>query len=286
MTTLDEKIKNFRESINNYDRANMTSLLAKHGIGLEQYIEIVVSEVKNNDKLLEAFVINPNSMFASILFAAEIGLMPNEKLGEFYLIPRNIKQTENGKEKWLLTVTPLIGYKGMVKLILRSRDIKRLHAEVVYEGDEFTPKYGLEPDIIHVPNFNVERTADKIKYSYAVAKNSNGEYHFTVLTRKEIEAVRDTQSNKNKLYFNDEKGINRWMEKKTALIQLAKLLPIDYHTRMAIGYDGAIEAGAYLSLDEQKKPMLIENKEATFQKFKKGRDIYGEFAKATKHDRK
>jgi hypothetical protein len=51
-------------------------------------------------------------MFASILAGAEIGLIPSDMLGEFYLIPRKI----DGKP----SVTPLIGYKGLVNILLRS----------------------------------------------------------------------------------------------------------------------------------------------------------------------
>ena len=77
------------------------------------------------------------------------------------------------------------------------------------------------------------------------------------MTRKEIEAVRDMATFKNGLYFNDVKGINRWMERKAALIQLSKMLPKDYYAKKAISMDGQIESGALLALDDENKIKVI-----------------------------
>ncbi len=208
-------------------------------------------------------------MFASILAGAEVGLIPSDMIGEFYLIPRNIKQSDG---RYRLTVTPLIGYKGVANILLRSGDISRIHAEVVYEGDEFEPVYGLEPNIVHKPNFTVQRTADKITHAYAVAKHKNGEYQFLVMTRKEIEAVRDMAKERNNLYFNDAKSPNRWMEKKAVLIQLSKLLPKDYYSKKAISMDGMVEAGAYLTLGDNNEVKIIEGATVKPTRY---RNIYG-----------
>jgi recombination protein RecT len=181
------------------------------------------------------------------LFSAEIGLIPSENLGEFYLIPRNIRQP-NGS--FLPTVTPLIGYKGIVSIILRTGQVSRINAEVVYKGEEFEVEYGLEPKLRHKPNFDVSRKADDILYAYAVAKHKNGEYQFCVMTRDQIEAVKNMSKYDNGLYFNDKNNPNRWLEKKTALLQLAKLLPKDYHTKYASEMDGKLNAGAIFTIDE------------------------------------
>ena len=71
----------------------------------------------------------------------------------------------------------------------------------------------------------------------------------------------------NELYFNDKKNPMRWMEKKTALIQLSKLLPKDYYSQKAIEIDNVIQGGATLTLgnnkeieiidDDKKKPVMI-----------------------------
>jgi recombination protein RecT len=249
-----EAIETFKVHLNRYEKEILPDLLKAHNISPSQFAQVVLTEVKKNEKLLKAFIENPSSMFASIITGAEIGLMPSEVVGDFFLIPRNLKVGD----KYKLTVTPLIGYKGLVNILLRSGDITKIHTEVVYDGDIFEPTYGLEPNIIHKPNFDVPRTAEAIKYAYAVAKSKSGEYQFSVITRKEIEGIQGMSKVKNDLYFNDKMGVNRWMERKAALIQLAKLLPKDFYSKKAIGVDNMIEGGAILTLDENNNVKMIE----------------------------
>lgn len=243
-------IQRFNQYLDTYKQNILPDLLKKHNIEPAQFVHIVLSEVKKNPKLLEAFQINPPSMFASILAGAEIGLIPSDMLGEFYLIPRRM----NDK----LTVTPLIGYKGIHNIILRSGEVSKVHTECVFEGDEFEPIYGLEPNIIHKPNFSVLRDSTTLKFVYAVAKLKNGEYQFAVLSKTDVIKIRSLSRYENELYFNDKKDPNLWMVRKTALIQLAKLLPKDYYGKKAIEMDGKLEGGAYLSLDEDNNVRIIE----------------------------
>ena len=254
MIQKQEAVKTFTNQLSLYEKNVLANLLEEHNITPQKFVQVVLTEVKKNDKLVQALIENPASMYASILSGAEIGLMPSEMIGEFYLIPRNMKQ-DNGTYK--MTVCCQIGYKGLVSILLRSGDITRIHTEVVYEGDEFEAIYGIEPTINHKPNFNAIRTAEKIKYAYAVAKNKNGEYQFAVMTRKEIEVIRDMPKYKNDLYFNDDKGNNRWMERKAALIQLSKMLPKDYYAKKAISMDSQLEGGALLTMDEDNKVKII-----------------------------
>jgi recombination protein RecT len=262
-------IQTLTSQFSSYEKKVLPDLLEKHGISPSQFVQIVLSEIKKNEKLLQAFMENPSSMFASILAGAEVGLIPSDMLGEFYLIPRNMKQSDG---KFKLSVTPLIGYKGLVNILLRSGDITRIHTEVVYEGDEFTPIYGLEPNIIHKPNFNVPRNASTIRYAYAVAKMKSGEYQFAVMTRGEIEGVRSMSKYENDLYFNDKMGINRWMERKCVLIQLSKMLPKDYYSKKAISMDGMMDGGAMLTLDDNNQIKVVEGTPIKPARF---RNIYG-----------
>lgn len=266
---MQNAIQNLKNKFSSYEKEILPQLLSAHGISPAMFVQVVMTEIKKSDKLLQAFMENPSSMLASVLAGAEIGLIPSDTSGEFYLIPRNIKQADG---KYRMTVTPLIGYKGLVSILLRSGDVTRVHAEVVYEGDVFEPTYGLEPNIVHKPNFEVSRSADKIRYAYAVAKMKSGEYQFAVMTRAEIEGVRNMSKNSNDLYFNDKMGINRWMEKKCALIQLSKMLPKDYYSKRAISLDGIMEGGGLLTLDEENKVKIIEGAPVKPTRF---RNIYG-----------
>jgi recombination protein RecT len=245
-------VQKFNQYLETYKQNILPDLLKKHNIEPAQFVQIVVSELKKNERLQVAFQQNPSSMFASILAGAEIGLIPSDMLGEFYLIPRKI----DGK----MTVTPLIGYKGLHNIILRSGEVTKVHTECVYEGDEFEPVYGLEPNIIHKPNFSVERNANTLKFVYAVAKLKNGDYQFCVLSKNDIIKIKSLSRYDNELYFNDAKDPQMWMVRKTALIQLSKMLPKDFYGKKAVEMDNQLEGGAYLSLDEDNNIKIIDGK--------------------------
>lgn len=245
-------VQKFNQYLETYKQNILPDLLKKHNIEPAQFVQIVVSELKKNERLQVAFQQNPSSMFASILAGAEIGLIPSDMLGEFYLIPRKI----DGK----MTVTPLIGYKGLHNIILRSGEVTKVHTECVYEGDEFEPVYGLEPNIIHKPNFSVERNANTLKFVYAVAKLKNGDYQFCVLSKNDIIKIKSLSRYDNDLYFNDSKDPQMWMVRKTALIQLSKMLPKDFYGKKAVEMDNQLEGGAYLSLDEENNIKIIDGK--------------------------
>ena len=247
-------IQVFQNNLKGYEKSVLPNLLSKHNIDPAQFIQIVMSEIKKNEKLLQAFKENPASLFASILAGAEIGLIPSDMIGEFYIIPRKVDNR--------MTAMPQIGYKGLVNILLRSGEVTKIHTECVYEGDEFEVLYGLEQNIIHKPNFNVDRNANTLKFVYAVAKLKNGDYQFQVLSKNEIEKIRALSRYQNDLYFNDKKDPQMWMARKMALVQLSKMLPKDFYSKKAIEMDGALEGGAVLSLDDDNTIRIISDKKA------------------------
>lgn len=252
-------IQKFQQNLEAYESSILPSLLKKHNIEPDQFKFIVLSEIKKNEKLLQAFQENPSSMFASILAGAEIGLIPSDMLGEFYLIPRKIDNK--------MTVTPQIGYKGLHNLLLRSGDVTKIHTECVYEGDHFEAIYGLEQNIIHKPNFDGERSSKTLKFVYAVAKLKNGDYQFTVLSVGDIIKIKEMSKFNNELYFNDKKDPNMWMVRKTALIQLAKMLPKDYYGKKAVELENQFEGGATLLLDENNEVRIVDGKKIISTKY-------------------
>jgi hypothetical protein len=51
-----------------------------------------------------------------------------------------------------------------------------------------------------------------------------------------------------------------WMVRKTALIQLSKMLPKDFYGKKAVEIDNQVEGGAYLSLDEDNNIKIVDGK--------------------------
>lgn len=238
-----ELIAKFSTTLAQYESKVLTELLAQHGLRPAQFTQIVLTEVKKNPKMLEAFQKNPSSLFASILHCAELGLSPSEMAGEFYFIPYNG------------VVKPILGYKGFVTLMLRNKAVKLIYAETVHRGDDFDYELGLEPKLVHKPLDSV-RNSSTLTHVYAVAKLENGEKVFKVMSRQEVGGIMASIKNINTLYFDDHKDPMMWMPRKTVIKQLAKLLPKDYFGTQAAGIDDRIEGGGYLVLDDDGKVIL------------------------------
>ena len=250
----------FIDDLEKMAKSSLPQLLAEHNISADKFIYIVRTEVKNNPKLLDAYKNNPMSLLACIVFGAEIGLVPSKELGEYYLIPRNLKDTG-------LTVVPLIGYKGWCNIIYREKRIVKLVTRCVYKNDEFEFEYGLNEKLLHKPSKDL-KYPDDITYAYSYVKYDNGDFAFEVLSRQEIEAIKRMNKNTNTLYFNAEKDPNMWMVKKLPLVQLAKTLPKSYHMSQAIKVEQAIEGGDYIITQDGQHIELKKNKE--FVPIKKG----------------
>jgi len=142
-------VQNFSNTMSKYETSNLAELLETHNISPAQFKQIVISELKKSPKMQEAFTNDPSSLFSSILLCAELGLNPSADVGEFYFLPFGKK------------ITPILGYKGVLNLILRSGEVSKIWSEVVFSEDEFEYELGLEPKLIHKPN--LERKSKSIK---------------------------------------------------------------------------------------------------------------------------
>jgi recombination protein RecT len=240
-------IDKFSNTMNVYEQKNLAQLLENSSLSPAKFKQIVITEIKKNVKLQEAFLKNPASLFASILHCAELDLSPSQMVGEFFFIP------------FKDTITPILGYKGLITLLLRSNKIKNIWTEVVYEDDEFFYEMGLEPKLLHIPNHDADRTNNKIKFVYACAKLEDNEVAFKVMSIKEVKAIINTLKVSNELYFNDKKDPENWMIKKIALKQLAKTLPKqDDRLKKAISTDDNIEGGSYLVVDDNDSLRIVK----------------------------
>jgi recombination protein RecT len=149
----------------------------------------------------------------SVINVAMIGLTLNPALKYCYLIPRKGKCTLD------------ISYMGMIKLLTDLGGVRNVTASIVNENDEFAFKKGTDAYIHHIPNLKNPGN----KYAvYAIAHFSTGGSQFEIMTRPEIEKVR----NKSESWQNEEKRqYSPWqtweeeMWKKTVIKRLFKVLP-------------------------------------------------------------
>lgn len=147
----------------------------------------------------------PESFAGSLLTAAALGLEPGVN-GEAYLVPYKGE------------CTLIVGYQGYAKLFYQSPLAQHIDAQAVHENDEFDYAYGLEPYLIHKP---AKGNRGQITHYYAAASLNTGARAFTVLTKEEVKDLRNGRVGTS----GQIKDPMHWMERKTALRQLVKLLP-------------------------------------------------------------
>lgn len=132
--------------------------------------------------------------------------------------------------------TVILGYRGLLDLARRSGEIKSIHAEVVYDKDEFQYSLGLNPDIRHTPT--EEEDPGALRYAYAVFHYMNGGHHFVVMPRREVLKIKAAApgSGNNKSPWKVWEA-EQW--KKTALRRGCKYAPVGIEYQEALTVEDA-----------------------------------------------
>lgn len=195
--TLGDMLRQRKEAI--------AQLVPEH-LSPERLMRVAVNCVAKTPGLQQC---SPTSLLQCVLAAAEVGLEPGGALGQFYLVPfGNV-------------ATPIIGYRGLLELARRSGEIASIRSVVVYEKDSFKVTEGIEQTIIHERALNGD--PGKLVYVYAVARLKDGSVQVEVMTRAQVDAIRDrSRSGKNGPWATDYDE----MAKKTVFRRLAKWLPL------------------------------------------------------------
>lgn len=189
----------------------------------DRFIRVALTEIRKSKHLQEC---NPMSLVSVVMQAAQLGLEFGAVLGHAYMIPYKGEATLQ------------IGYKGLIALARRSGEIRKIEARAVYEGDDFKYWYGLTPGLEHVPM----NTSNEVTFVYAVALLADGTTQFDVMTRREVEDVRDN--------YSRARDKDAWvksfdeMAKKTIIRRLMKLLPISTELANALEMEGPLEKEA------------------------------------------
>lgn len=194
----------------------------------ERLLRIATGALRTTPMLMNASV---ESLFGAIVQCAQLGLEPNTPLGHAYLIPFNNRRA--GKTE----VQVVFGYKGLIDLARRSGQIVSIAAHPVYENDEFIYQFGLDEKLEHKPC--LDDRGNVIAF-YAVAKLVGGGYAFEVMSRQQVEHIRDNSQN---YMFAKDKSKTVWgqhfeeMGRKTVLRRLFKFLPVSIELATASALD-------------------------------------------------
>lgn len=193
----------------------------------ERFTRMAMTALTADAKLREC---TPPSFIGACLTAAQLGLEPNTPLGQAYLIPY-----KNYKNNGQLECQFQIGYKGLLDLAYRSGIFQTVMAQVVYENDDFTYEYGLEPKLCHKP---AARDRGNMTHVYAVYKLNNSGYAFEVMS---VEDVRDFAKEKSKSYNKGPWQTDfEMMAKKTVLKRLLKYAPLKTEQADGINADNTV----------------------------------------------
>lgn len=208
------------------------------GMDGDRIARLALTAIRKDRALAEC---TPESFAGALLTASALGLDPGVN-GEAYLV------AYKGE------CTLIVGYQGFARLFWQHPLARHLDAQAVHANDAFDYAYGLEPFLRHKPAFG---DRGEIVAYYAVAALSSGAKAFVVLTPEEIKALR-ASTRPQKIA-----DPQHWLERKTCLRQLFKLLPKS--TQMLTALDADERPGSELARDrviESTPPPAIEQRPA------------------------
>lgn len=210
--------------------AMLKDLLPK-GWTVQKFQAVVVSAVADNMELLDC---DRASLIKSCLQAAELGLSLNKSMGE-----ADILKVWNGRaKKNEAQFRPR--YKGLMKLAMQGGEVLKIESRIVYANDQFEVEEGIEPRITH--KHGLGNRGDMIG-AYCVWKLRNGESQFEVMSKEEIEAIRDRSSSKSR----EGEIVGPWvtdpaeMWRKTVVRRATKYMPLSTEAARAVHIDNVAE---------------------------------------------
>jgi recombination protein RecT len=213
----------------------------------ERMLRVFAMAVYKTPKLAECEAM---SLLGAMMACASFGLEPNTPLAHAYLIPFE-KKKKQGKD-WIterVDVNLIIGYRGYIDLARRTGELVSLHADVAYEGDDFSFEYGSNMHLRHVPKGSWE--GRKPLYVYAHASLKDGQA-FEVLPNEQVLKIRDNAQGYKAAVYSGKDSVayktSPWvayeheMKAKTMIRRLSKVLPMSIEFANAAALDTMSEA--------------------------------------------
>lgn len=191
-----------------------------------RFMRLVMSSIRRDRKLAACTI---SSLLSAMMEATTLGLEIGTGVGHCWILPF--------RNHGVLECHLLLGYKGLVELAYRSNKIALLRAAEVYEGDDFSYRYGTEPFLHHKhtpdTNWNI------ITHAYCMSRVREGDLTFEVMEKAEIEAVR-SRSRATDGPWQTDPGM---MSRKSVVKRTCKMLPCSAELGRALALDNDAEAG-------------------------------------------
>ena len=227
LPTQQTKVANIRALLER-SKSQMAMALPKH-LTADRLLRVAMTSIQKTPSLMDC---TPQSLLACVMTCAQLGLEPDQFLGQAYLVPFR------DNKKGVTTCTLIPGYRGYISLARRSGEMQTVSAQVVYSNDDFKLQYGINDILQHSPRMSGDR-GEPIG-AYCVFKYKDGGYSFDFLPTSEIEKVR-----KRSKAATDGPWVTDWdeMAKKTVIKRHAKLAPLSVEFQRAIALEDRANAG-------------------------------------------
>ena len=225
-------------------RQKNLAMFAASRVKPETLIRLALYEFAHNEWLRRC---TPESIYGSLILAAQIGLEPSGIRGEASLVPF----------KGRCQLIP--GWRGLVKLALRSKAVRSLYSHLVYDRDECRIWLGSEPRVEHSPYLDGDRGV--VRAAYAVAHMDNGMIDIEPMTIDELQKIKEHAL---KQRGGKEGAYAEWedqMLRKAPIRRLAKRLPLGEDFYAAVRADDLAATG-----EQQQMIIDIDPSAATEQR--------------------
>lgn len=214
------------------ERESIAKQLPK-GVDADRFIRTAITTVNLNPELLTCTL---SSLYASLMQAAKDGLLPDGK--EAVIQPYNCKISVYGQpDRWEKQAQYMPMVRGLIQVMFRTGDVAMVDGVAVREKDFFEYERGDEPRIVHRPYWGSENPGQVVA-AYVIIKLHNGEVKREVMSRYDIERVRDASKAKNG------PGWTNWYDQfaiKAVIKRAQKQLPTDSEElRRVIEHDNKV----------------------------------------------
>lgn len=262
---VQQKIDVEKLSVSAYLNSKIGSALVSNAISdknkAARFVTSLITLVSMNPGLKSC---DKSTLVSAALNAETLGLALNNQMGFSYVIPYEDKKNKRTVAQFQ------IGWRGIIQLMIRSGQIKKIHVTEVREGElvKFNP-------IINEFEFNYiideeKRIKSPVIGYYCFFETTNGYVQELYWTKEKMEYHAKTYSpgfvndlNKGTKYTFWSKDFDG-MAKKTMLKQISKFAPMSVELVKAIESDQAVinEDGTYNYVDGNDNEEAIDVKPA------------------------
>lgn len=209
------QVKTLDDAFRNHEFMDRIKESVPDHVKPERMMRTFIMATSVNEGLREASL---KSFLGACLTTSQLGLEPNTPLGESYLIPFKVNKwnPKTKEHEYVRTdVTFIPGYKGLLSLSYRTKQVISIHADVVWREDltanpaRFSFEYGTDAHLrhqpLHVPGDPEDETP---VFAYAHAKLVDGQA-FLVWPWEQVLRIRGMSQGYRSALSAKENAINK-----------------------------------------------------------------------------